>query len=117
MTNKEYYKKMGVSFADALKEYDDKKYSTVEKWLLAERKPNKFKIGDICFNKFSTSVSVITNVYTNYFGENYYHGFKIKNVDNGEVKWCVFDMYCDDYDPIHTKIGTADKDFMELPNL
>lgn len=110
MTNKEYYKKMGVSFADALKEYDDKKYSTVEQWLLAERRP-KFKIGDICFNKFSTSVSVITCMYVDM-----YSGIKILNTNDG-IKWCAFSIHFDDYDPIHTKIGTADKDFMEHPNL
>ena len=52
MTNKDYYKKMGVSFADALKEYDDKKYSTVDVWLNSERIfKHKFKCGDIVFSE------------------------------------------------------------------
>lgn len=117
MTNKEYYIKNGISFADALKDYDDKKYPTVEKWFLAERKSNKFNVGDICFNKYSTSVSVIKRIERNLLDKLVYEGIKILNTNNGGIKWCVFREFCKDFDSINTKIGTADKDFMEFPNL
>ena len=47
MTNKEYIEKNKISFSEAMKMWNNKKYPCINDWLNQEHYEHKFKIGDI----------------------------------------------------------------------
>jgi len=52
MTNKEYFEKNNISFANAMKMYDVKKYGTFEQFLYAKHEvEHKFNVGDILISE------------------------------------------------------------------
>ena len=105
MPNKDYYKKMGVSFADALKEYDDKKYSTVDVWLNSERIfKHKFKCGDIVFSEKWNTKFLITKIYYDCV-DDWYEGVSIQRFGNGEIDLNEFRLQIDLCDKHYKKVG------------
>ena len=51
MTNKEYIEKNNISFSEAMKMYDNKKYPCINDWLNQEHQEHKFKVGDFVIIK------------------------------------------------------------------
>lgn len=53
MTNKEYIEKNKISFSEAMKMWDNKKYTCINEWLAQEHYEWKFKQGDVIVFKDS----------------------------------------------------------------
>ena len=51
MTNKEYIEKNNITFSEAMKMYDNKKYPCINDWLDQEHQEHKFKVGDFIIIK------------------------------------------------------------------
>lgn len=48
MTNSEYFEKNGISFAEAMKLFNEQtRFKSFDKFLAAEHAENKFKVGDL----------------------------------------------------------------------
>ena len=63
MTNKEYIEKNNISFSDAMKMYDNEKYSCIDDWLNQEYQEHKFKVGDfVTVNGNNDGIGVVIDV-------------------------------------------------------
>ena len=63
MTNKEYIEKNNISFSEAMKMYDNKKYPCINDWLKQEHQEHKFKVGDfVIFKSDATGLGLVVDV-------------------------------------------------------
>ena len=63
MTNKEYIEKNNISFSEAMKMYDNKKYPCINDWLNQEYQEHKFKVGDFVIQKDNNSgIGIVIDV-------------------------------------------------------
>ena len=63
MTNKEYIEKNNITFSEAMKMYDNKKYPCINDWLDQEYQEHKFKVGDFVIVKGnSDGIGVVIDV-------------------------------------------------------
>ena len=63
MTNKEYIEKNNISFSEAMKIYDNEKYSCINEWLNQEYQEHKFKVGDFVIIKGNNDgIGVVVDV-------------------------------------------------------
>ena len=63
MTNKEYIEKNNISFSEAMKMYDNKKYPCINDWLDQEYQEHKFKVGDFVIkNGNDSGIGIVIDV-------------------------------------------------------
>ena len=63
MTNKEYIEKNNISFSEAMKMWDNKKYPCINDWLSQEYLEHTFKVGDFVIkNDDSNGIGVVIGV-------------------------------------------------------
>ena len=94
MTNKEYIEKNNISFSEAMKMYDNEKYSCINDWLNQEYQEHKFKVGDFVIQKgdndgLGVVVDVADKVYYKWLKRN--GTFGTWNICTGDNKYHCFE--------------------------
>lgn len=103
MTNKEYIEENNISFSDAMKMYDNKKYPCINDWLNQEHNPWKFKIGDVIAIKdsdeFKNKYGYFVNSHVYFVVDSDCNYLYIKKFNrNGDiVTWGVYSSYNSSY--------------------